>query len=348
MKNMKTSEIYKEVDCFVVILFFLGMALAFTCMCVNTERVAQDAFGLVNADKCSMLHYLAMAVLDFLLVVYLFKLSISLKIAGYRSIVLVFFITAGASSFFIMVTPLFRFLIQLGCFLTVIMAMYYANTGKPGWAFWWWTVSIVFSPMHLFFVPVLFMLIDAREKEQDVEFSFDKWIEKRLYWLLPGGMIALCHIMLSFLGIGFKIQEIHETNMKENLESLLHMPKMNENGMLSFDFFENMNFFVSSPIIIVALIGLVFAHVKKDKNTVFVGWWIVFASVMYILFISSYANLESWFYVNPYVMNLLPYYYLLLCMVIGKNKLGTTFCIPFLVFGVGLNFCGVFLAAVVW
>lgn len=307
--------------------------------------------------------YVLMVLFDLLLVLYLYRVALKLDIKVESAMILTLFVTIGSNTLFIMVNPGVWFFAQLLCFLTTIMAIYYAYEGKGGVSFFFWAASVGCRPMQILFFPVLALLLIEREKRKEKVFSVIKYIKKRWYWAMPPVAVAISYMLLNYLRFGSVLEfgrkylpefmrsekgQFHVDYMKENLQSLLRMPQMNEEGEIIIDYFGNMNFMMVSPIILVALGGLVFAHVKKDKNIIRMGWLIVLSSLMYILFISAHRTLGGWQFGNRYTIDVLPYIFLLLCFVFGKYQKGIKYCIPFWLFGMGLNILGTVIVSRGW
>lgn len=299
--------------------------------------------------------YILMMLLDLVAALYLYKLAVKLGTKEETALLLTLFVTVGANTLFVMVSPSVWFFAQLVCFTTAVMAIYYAKVGRGGWSLFFWAASVGCRPMQVLFLPVLLLLLYRHERAQDTKTKGMKLVLRRWYWAIPMGVVAISYMMLNYLRFGNILEfghnylpefvraekgQFHLDYIKTNLPSLLHLPEYNEDGTMLINQFGNLSFLIVCPIVVMALVGLAYVIYRKNVQLLAMGVVIVVLSAMYLLIITMHKTLGGWQFGNRYAIDILPYVYLLLGLITAKYPKLAKYCVPLCSFGICLNVVG--------
>lgn len=299
--------------------------------------------------------YVLMLVLDLLAAFYLYRLAVKLGVKEEAAMLLTLFVTLGANTLFVMVSPSVWFGAQLLCFVTAVMAIYYAKAGRGAVSLFCWAASVGCRPMQLLFLPVLLVLLYQQEREKDRETKGPTLVLRRWYWAIPMGALGVSYMLLNYLRFGNIAEfghnylpefvraekgQFHPDYIKTNLPSLFHIPEYNEDGTMLINHFGNLSFLIVSPIVVIALIGLGYVIYKRNMRLAIMGTGIVMLSAVYLMIITMHKTLGGWQFGNRYAIDILPYIYLLAGLIISKYPGLAKYCVPFCVFGMCLNIVG--------
>lgn len=296
-----------------------------------------------------------MYAVNILLTVYLYRLALKVGTEARTGMFLTLFVTVGANTLFVMQEPSVWFFAQLLCFTTATMAIYYAYSGKGALSLFWWACSVGCRPMQLIFLPILLILLYRNERKKDEKSTGIRLILHRWYWAIPMCVVALSYMILNYVRFGSITEfgrkylpefvraekgQFHVDYISANLKSLLHMPEFTEDGRLIVDHFGNLNFMLASPIIIAAILGIMYVIIKKDFSLL--GWsclTMVLAAI-YLLITIMHRTMGAWHFGNRYTIDILPYIFLLVGMISAKYPRIVKFTIPLFIFGGLLNVVG--------
>lgn len=296
-----------------------------------------------------------MYVVNILLTVYLYRLALKLGTKPQIGILLTLFVTIGANTLFIMQEPSVWFFAQLLCFVTAVMAIYYACTGKGGLSLFWWACSVGCRPMQLVFLPILLVLLYGHERQMDTENRAVKLIMRRWYWAIPMAVVALSYMILNYLRFGSIFEfgrkylpefmreekgQFHIDYMAANVKSLFNFPEVTEEGRLVIDHFGNLNFMLASPIVIVAILGILYVAVKRDWKLLGMGGLTTFLVVIYLTITVMHRTMGAWHFGNRYAIDILPYVYVLVGFISAKYPKLVKYYVPFFLLGCMLNVVG--------
>ncbi len=299
--------------------------------------------------------YVLVLLLDLAAAFYLYKLAVKLGVKEEAAVLLTVFVTAGANTLFVMVSPSVWFFAQLVCFVTAVMAIYYAKVGRGALSLFCWAASVGCRPMQFLFLPVLLVLLYQHERENDSKTKEVKLVLRRWYWAIPMGVAAVSYMVLNYLRFGDILEfghnylpefvraekgQFHLDYIKTNLPSLLHLPEYNEDGTMLINHFGNLSFFIVCPIAVIALIGLGYVIYKRNVQLIGMGVMIVVLSAVYLLIITMHKTLGGWQFGNRYAIDILPYVYLLVGLITAKHPELAKYCVPLCVFGMCLNIVG--------
>lgn len=299
--------------------------------------------------------YVLVLLLDLAAAFYLYKLAVKLEVKEEAAMLLTVFVTIGANTLFVMVSPSVWFFAQLVCFVTAVMAIYYARAGRGALSLFCWAASVGCRPMQLLFLPVLLVLLYQHERENDSKTKGVKLVLRRWYWAIPMGVTAVSYMVLNYLRFGNILEfghnylpefvraekgQFHLDYIKTNLPSLLHLPEYNEDGTMLINHFGNLSFFIACPIIAAALAGLGYSIYKRNVQLIGMGVMIAVLSAVYLLIITMHKTLGGWQFGNRYAIDILPYVYLLLGLITAGHPRLAKYCVPPCVFGICLNIVG--------
>lgn len=306
-------------------------------------------FGSDTPDFCIMY------VVNILLTVYLYKLALKLGTNPGVGMFLSLFVTVGANTLFIMQEPSVWFFAQLLCFVTAVMAIYYAYTGKGGLSLFWWACSVGCRPMQLVFLPILLVLLFGHERRLDTENRAVKLIMRRWYWAIPMAVVALSYMILNYLRFGSIFEfgrkylpefmreekgQFHIDYMAANVKSLFNFPELTEEGRLVIEHFGNLNFMLASPIVITAVLGMLFVAIKKDWKLLGIGGLTTLLVVIYLTITVLHRTMGAWHFGNRYAIDILPYVYMLVGLISAKYPKLVKYYVPFFILGCMLNVVG--------
>lgn len=299
--------------------------------------------------------FIIMYAVNILLTVYLYKLALQIGTEARVGMMLTLFVTVGANTLFVMQEPSVWFFAQLLCFTTAVMAIYYAYVGKGGISLFLWACSVGCRPMQLIFLPILLVLLygNERKKKEGVPGVF--LIIRRWYWAVPVSVVALSYMILNYLRFGSITEfgrkylpefvraekgQFHVDYISANLKSLFHLPEFTEDGKIIIDHFGNLNFMLASPIVIAALLGLLYVIIKKDRQLAGMGCLTILLGAIYLLITVMHRTMGAWHFGNRYAIDILPYIYLLTGMIAAKYPRMVKYATPLLVLGCMINVVG--------
>lgn len=299
--------------------------------------------------------YFIMLLINLATTIYLYRLALKLGLSGQTGMLLTLFVTIGANTLYIMMHPWVWFLAQMLCFLTALMAIYYAVNGKGGLSLFCWACSVGCRPMQAVFLPVLLFLLYQQERKKDAETPGVRLVLRRFYWAIPTGILALSYMLLNYLRFGSimefghnylpefteaKFGQFHPEYLKTNLPSLVRLPQFNEEGQMYISHFGDLSFFIVCPIAGVALVALIYSLWKREKSLIIPGLLITALSMIYLFILAMHKTLGGWHFGNRYVIDILPYTFVFLTAFSAKHPKWVKYYIPFLTFGIGLNVIG--------
>ena len=184
-----------------------------------------------------------------------------------------------------------------------------------------------------------------------------KWYElvlTKAYWALPALGVAISYMVLNQLRFGnvaefghnylpeflYEHQQFSTGYLAGNFKMLMHLPQFDENGKMMIDHFGNLNFLWVNPPILIALIGILLACIRREKRAVIVGVMTIVLSACYLVVTMMHATMGGWHFGNRYSNDILPWLYLPLAMVLAKHKRFVKYQLPFAIWGLMFNVVG--------
>lgn len=292
---------------------------------------------------------------DMLSALYLYKTGLRLKLPARTAMCQAFFVLFGSNLVFVMFDPAVWFFAQAMCFALSVTSIYYALCGKGGISLFLWACSVGCRPMQVLFLPVLLILLYHSVKEKEPDETWYIRIVRKWYWALPATAVAISYMVLNYLRFGNILEfghnylpefvraehgQFHLHYVKDNLRSLLKMPVFAEDGKWVFDSFGNLNMFIVSPILIVAILVFVYSICKKSFHLAGLNGLIILLSVIYMFVVVMHKTMGAWHFGNRYANDILPWCYLGVCMVISKYPRIAKYQMPFAIWGMCLNVIG--------
>lgn len=299
--------------------------------------------------------FVIMYLANIILTLYLYKLALKLGVEPEIAMFLTLFVTVGANTIFVMQKPSVWFFAQLLCITTAVPAIYYAYIGKGGWALFLWACSVGCRPMQIVFLPVLLVLLYTHESLKDQGITGVKLLINRWYWCIPMTLIAISYMLLNFLRFGDIFEfghnylpefvraekgQFHVDYMAGNIKNLFHLPEVTEEGRLIIDHFGNLNFLLASPIVIAAIMGIVYVVLKRDRKLMGMSLLVMLSVVIYLIITVMHRTMGGWHFGNRYTIDILPYIYVCVGLISAKYPRLVKYFVPLCVFGCLLNGVG--------
>lgn len=287
--------------------------------------------------------------------IFLYKLAVSMKLSPLAAMLQTFLVMLASNYVFTAIDPSVWFMAQTMCFMLAVLSIYFAYRGKGALSLLFWACSVGCRPMQVLFLPVLVFLLYQSVKRIDSQISWRKAICMYWKWGIPAGAIALSYMLLNYFRFGNILEfgrkylpefltaeygQFHIHYMKENLKMLFAFPEFTQEGRMVISSMGCLNMFIVSPIFLFAVLILVYAFVKKNYAQAFVGIGIVLLSVLHMTIVVMHRTMGAWHFGNRYSNDLLPWTYLLLCMILSHYPKLVKYQIPFFIWGMGLNIVG--------
>ncbi len=293
-------------------------------------------------------------IIDILAVVYLYKIASKLKLKPAAAALSTLFFFIGTNMAFDVFVPSVWFFAQTLSYALAVMSIYYALSAKGGWALFFWSCAVGCRPMQVLYLPVLLLIL--YQKEREVHPS-EKWyilIKNKLQWAIPVMIIALSYMILNYarfdsiteFGHNYlpEFVNVHKQfsfeYLEKNFEMLMNLPEFSKEGKMVVDHFGNLNFLWVNPPILVTLLGVIWAVVKRDKKTIIFSLLILMMSVFYLLVTMMHATMGGWHFGNRYTNDVLPWMFLCLMPILSKNERLVKWQIPFAIWGLLFNVVG--------
>lgn len=298
---------------------------------------------------------LVLWLVDLLAAIYLYRIGLRLKLPARQAMCQAFFVLFGSNLVFVLFDPAVWFFAQAMCFSLSVGAIYYALCGKGAVSLCLWACSVGCRPMQALFLPVLLILLYQNVKQKEPECVWHLRILRRWYWALPAVTVAISYMVLNYLRFGNVLEfghnylpefiraehgQFHLHYVKDNLKSLLNFPDFTEEGKWIFDSFGNLNLFIVSPILIVAVLGFLYALWKRSFEAAALNGLILLLSVAYMFVVVMHKTMGAWHFGNRYANDILPWCYLGVCVVVSKYPRLAKYQIPFALWGICINVLG--------
>lgn len=291
---------------------------------------------------------------DVLAVLCLYKIALHFDNSPQTACFEALFFTICTNMTFVMYNPAVWFLAQSMSFALAACSIYMALKGKGGFSLFFWSCGVGCRPMQALFLPVLFFLLYKYEKGKMPDKKWYELILAKAYWALPALGIAISYMVLNQLRFGnvaefghnylpeflYEHQQFSTDYLAGNFKMLMHLPQFDENGKMMIDHFGNLNFLWVNPPILIALIGILLACIRREKRAVIVGVMTIVLSACYLVVTMMHATMGGWHFGNRYSNDILPWLYLPLVMVLAKHPRLVKYQIPFAIWGLMFNVVG--------
>lgn len=302
---------------------------------------------------------------DFVTVLYLYKLALLLKQKPMYAMLEALFLFTASNLVFLLVDPSVWFLAQSMCFTLAVLSIYYACRGKGTLSLLFWACSVGCRPMQIVYVPVIFLILWKKIEEKEGKVQAESLLQKvqigtkrilaRWRWAVPGLFIALSYMLLNYLRFGNALEfgrkylpefvnaekgQFHLDYAKDNLQSLFGMPEFNEEGRMLINPFGELNFLIVNPILIFAVLLFFYVLIKKRWQEAAMTAVIFLLSAGYLFIVIMHRTMGAWQFGNRYAIDILPWVYLPVCAILGRSPRMFKWQLPFMLFGLCLNVVG--------
>lgn len=299
--------------------------------------------------------YFILLVINIISVSFTYKIAVKAGLLPFDAMISTFFTTIGSNMLFVMIDPSVWFLAQALCFMTTVLAIYSALSGKGGWALFFWACSVGCRPMQAVFFPVLLMILYRKEKDEFPEENLLNIVKRRWKWLIPAGIVAMSYMTLNYARFGNVFEfghnylpefvraengQFHVSYMWENLKILFQMPEFTEQGRMIINNMGSLSMLIVNPIVLFLLIEFFFCIIKRDKHLLCWLSGILLMSVFYMLIVVMHRTMGGWHFGNRYSNDILPWIYLGTVIVHTRFQKFVKYQIPFCIMAIGLNVVG--------
>ena len=305
-------------------------------------------FGSNTPDGLVLLFF------DVMAVVFLYKIAITLKLSPRAAALSTLFFSICTNMTFVLFVPSVWFFAQTLSYSLATAAIYYALKGKGSLSLFLWSCGVGCRPMQAFFVPVLLLILYQKEREKHPEEKWYMLILNKADWGLPALGVAISYMVLNYLRFGnivefghnylpefvYEHKQFSTDYLANNFKMLMNLPDFTEEGRMLIDHFGNLNFLWVNPPILIAVFGIIFACIKKEKKAALLGGVTILLSVVYLIVTMMHATMGGWHFGNRYTNDILPWLFVCFMLVLAKHNRLVKWQIPFAIWGILFNVVG--------
>ena len=305
-------------------------------------------FGSNTPDGLVLLFF------DVMAVVFLYKIVITLKLSPRAAALSALFFSICTNMTFVLFVPSVWFFAQTLSYSLAAAAIYYALKGKGSLSLFLWSCGVGCRPMQAFFVPVLLLILYQKEREKHPEEKWYMLILNKADWGLPALGVAISYMVLNYLRFGnivefghnylpefvYEHKQFSTDYLANNFKMLMNLPDFTEEGRMLIDHFGNLNFLWVNPPILIAVFGIIFACIKKEKKAALLGGVTILLSVVYLIVTMMHATMGGWHCGNRYTNDILPWLFVCFMLVLAKHNRLVKWQIPFAIWGILFNVVG--------
>ena len=305
-------------------------------------------FGSNTPDGLVLLFF------DVMAVVFLYKIAITLKLSPRAAALSTLFFSICTNMTFVFFVPSVWFFAQTLSYSLATAAIYYALKGKGSLSLFLWSCGVGCRPMQAFFVPVLLLILYQKEREKHPEEKWYMLILNKADWGLPALGVAISYMVLNYLRFGnivefghnylpefvYEHKQFSTDYLANNFKMLMNLPDFTEEGRMLIDHFGNLNFLWVNPPILIAVFGIIFACIKKEKKAALLGGVTILLSVVYLIVTMMHATMGGWHFGTRYTNDILPRLFVCFMLVLAKHNRLVKWQIPFAIWGILFNVVG--------
>ena len=305
-------------------------------------------FGSNTPDGLVLLFF------DVMAVVFLYKIAITLKLSPRAAALSALFFSICTNMTFVFFVPSVWFFAQTLSYSLAAADIYYALKGKGSLSLFLWSCGVGCRPMQAFFVPVLLLILYQKEREKHPEEKWYMLILNKADWGLPALGVAISYMVLNYLRFGnivefghnylpefvYEHKQFSTDYLANNFKMLMNLPDFTEEGRMLIDHFGNLNFLWVNPPILIAVFGIIFACIKKEKKAALLGGVTILLSVVYLIVTMMHATMGGWHFGNRYTNDILPWLFVCFMLVLAKHNRLVKWQIPFAIWGILFNVVG--------
>ena len=106
------------------------------------------------------------------------------------------------------------------------------------------------------------------------------------------------------------------------------------------DHFGNLNFLWVNPPVLVTMLGVGLACIRREKKETLFGVITLFLSAAYLVVTMMHATMGGWHFGNRYTNDILPWLFVSFVMILSKHIRLIKWQIPFAIWGILFNVAG--------
>lgn len=291
---------------------------------------------------------------DVMAVLFLYKIAVMFKLSPGESAVCALFFSICTNMTFVFFVPSVWFFAQTLSYSLAAAAIYSALKGKGGWSLFLWSCAVGCRPMQALFLPVLLWILFRIEKEKNPGRKWNRIILNKFYWGIPALVIAISYMALNYARFGdilefghnylpefvFEHKQFSTDYLANNFRMLMNLPDFSEEGKMMIDHFGNLNFLWVNPPVLVFMLAIAAACIKREKNTAVLGGLTLVLSAGYLTVTAMHATMGGWHFGNRYTNDILPWLFISLMMFFSKHHRLVKWQIPFAIWGILFNMVG--------
>ncbi len=307
-------------------------------------------FGMNTPDHLISLAFTLMGV------IYALKLyqAVVGKLEDAQRYVLFLFLANGY--LFISMQGWVWYLAQCMCFALSLMALYYAATGRGGWALLLWMFGIGCRPMVIVYLPILIDLLLKQQRKKRRGARLSTTFREKWYWAIPAMVVGLGYMILNDLRFDNPLEFGHNylpefvraekgqfslDYLGENFRMLWRLPTLDrESGKLSYYTFDCMAFWLIAPITVSFLFAWYQALQHGGRKNAFLLIALPLSLGLHLMILCCHRTLGGYQFGNRYIVDMLPYvFYGLLAYKPKQQSFSQTDAVLFML-GFSVNLIG--------
>ncbi len=291
---------------------------------------------------------------DIMAVVFLYKIAITLKLSPKASALSALFFSVCTNMTFVYFVPSVWFFAQTLGYSLAAAAIYFALVGKGGWSLFFWSCGVGCRPMQALFLPVLLLILFQKEKEKHPGEKWYKIILNKVWWGIPALVMAISYMTLNYARFGnvaefghnylpefvYEHKQFSVDYIAKNFKMLMNLPEFTEEGRMIIDHFGNLNFLWVNPPVLVTMLGVGLACIRREKKETLFGVITLFLSAAYLVVTMMHATMGGWHFGNRYTNDILPWLFVSFVMILSKHIRLIKWQIPFAIWGILFNVAG--------
>lgn len=292
---------------------------------------------------------------DILSAVFLYKTAVRGGVAPEGAAAGALSVLLGSNMVFLLVDPSVWFFAQTLCFMTAILSIYFAISGRGALSLFFWACSVGCRPMQIVFVPVLLVLLYQKVKKEHPGETVAEIIRSRVWWGIPAGAVAVSYMLLNYFRFGniaefghkylpefvrAEYGQFHVVYIKDNLKALFRMPEFLPDGKMFINSFGNLSMLVIDPIVVIFLLELLYLIIIREKKLAWGLAGILALSALYLLIVVMHRTMGAWHFGNRYANDILPWIFLGTVLVHARHPRLAKYQVPPAVAACALNLVG--------
>ncbi len=257
-----------------------------------------------------------------------------------RALLYTLLFCCGSNLLFVSIDAWVWFIAQNMCYTLTAAAIYCALKKRGFLSFLLWSFAVGCRPFQVLYFPLLCMILYRR---------CEKGVFIKRYWQFFGAAaVAAFYMWLNYARFGNIFEFGHNylpefveakngqfslSYLKNNIYSLIRLPKIADNGALKMQQFDGMNMLFASPVFAAAGIMCF----KKNNGTL--KWTAAVLLAAELFLICCHKTMGGWQFGNRYTNDVLPF--ALFIIAVSDKKQSDSLPLALLtLYGIIFNVCG--------